>query len=531
MNNGREAASQERVINYQIYKSIDYSGFFERLFARWIDLSLDAGIGYLIYRKWGIPAALAGVIIFDLIHRIVMTYFFGGTLGKLLFGVRVVSRCSNKLSIWQVLIREFSKLISHLPLNLGFLCVIFSRRKRALHDIIACTAVTSGGKDEAEYAKKVYSERPEKWNPIISGIITAAFAVSIFLAVTFGASYILNNMGMIGFTLDNNSDIDQYSYKLPDAGSGAAGLNKNIIQIGDINGSGNYQIFREYIDDGKCALTSMRSAGPGFKDGNALGTFDKPVIQYRLADMDGDQKDELAVLFEDKSIKFYKLDNGMSEIGALGPLEYKQINAFVKGKPDEDTPYRLYIAGDGKKVSVISFKEGKFTEQKFELPGQYNIIGIDCGVFSGEYCLTALCDGGNIVFYSFDGSKYLERRKTPVPVKGKLSMTIKDINMDRENEILISSQGEGGKNLPLLAAYNVSGNNLKLVWSGGNFYKYKDTVMALTMDDGMVLDGKFRAYMVYRHEAKETGAITFFTFENYRILMKANQILRALAIF
>lgn len=529
MNNSHQAVSTERIINMQVYRSIDYSGFFERLFARWIDFFLEAGLGYLIYMRQGLFAAVAAALIFDLAHRIVMTYFFGGTVGKLLFGVRVISRCSKKLTIWQVLIREISKLTSHAVLNIGFLCVMFSRRKRALHDIIACTAVTSGGKSEAEYAMGVYSERPERWNPVIWGTITAALTVSIIAAVTYGASYILNDMGMIGFSLENNSSIGQYSYKLTDAEPGAAAMNKNIIQVGDIDGNGKYQIFRECIKDGKTAIISMRSSGFGFTDGDIVYTSDKPIVQYRLVDINGDKKDELAVLFTDRSLKIYKLEGGISEIGSLGPIEYKQINAFVKGEAVAGAPYNLYIVCSGNKLSVVSFKDGKFLEQKYELPGQYNITGLGCGTFLGKYSLAALSDTNKVIFYSLSGNKYTEVRNISIPIKGKVSMAVHDIDMDGTQEIIFFSSEDGKNTSQVLAAYKVSGSGMKMVWNGGRRYRFGNTHITLTMDDGMIIGGSFRAYMVSRKVSGTGGSLSLLAFDSDRILMKANEILSALS--
>lgn len=529
MDDSHQAISTEQVINMQAYRSIDYSGFFERLFARCVDFSLEAGLGYLIYRYLGLPAAIASALIFDLTHRVVMTYFFGGTAGKLLFGVRVISRCSDKLTIWQVLIREFSKWVSHLLLDLGFLCVMFGRRKRALHDIMACTAVISGGKDEANYARGVYAERPEKWNPVICGTITAVIAVSIIFGVNYGASYILNDLGMIGFSLENSSSIGQYSYILPDAASGYAAINKNIIQIGDIDGK--YQIFRECIKDGKAAIIGMRSSGSGFTDDNIVYTSDKPIIQFRLVDIDGDKKDELAVLSSDRSLKIYKLEDSVSEMGAIGPMEYQQVNAFTKGKPEAGGPYDLYIAGSGNKLSVVSFKDGKLQEQKFELPGQYNITGLDCGTFSGKYCLAAMSDKSKIILYSLKGGRYTEVRNIPVPVKGKVSMTVNDINMDGVQEFVFSSYGDSKSTSPVLAAYRLTGRGMKIVWNGGRSYRLGRNHITLAMDDGVNIGGSFRAYMVSRQVSGTEGRLSLISLDSDRILMKANEILRALSYF
>jgi len=214
--------------NYQYYKSIDYSGFIERLFARGVDFAIVLGFGYLIYKKAGLVPAVMWIPFIDLFIRIVMTYFFGCTVGKFLFGVRVISRNSGKLTIGQVLIREFSKVISGLFLNLGYISIIVSRRKRAWHDMLACTAVTSGGRDECQYAREVYEERPEKWNWKVAVPITVVLIIGTALLINRGAFYAINNVGMIGFSRVFDTMPTEFRYRLPSPSLGYTSLNKEV---------------------------------------------------------------------------------------------------------------------------------------------------------------------------------------------------------------------------------------------------------------------------------------------------------------
>jgi Predicted membrane protein/domain len=531
MSNEQQAIVRNHREDYEAYRSIDYSGFIERLFARCVDFILSAGFGYLIYIQAGLIPAIIAALIFDLAHRIALTYFLGGTVGKLLFGVRVVSRCSGKLSIWQVFIREFSKLISRIPLSLGYILAGVTKRKRAWHDIIACTAVISGGREEAAYAREVYAGRPERWNVLASGIITGAFVIVVLITVNHGASYILNYNGMIGFSNEYSSPIGQYKYKLPAKEAGIAGINKNVIQLGDIDGDGGYEIFREYIKDDKAAITDIRLTGAVPADGELGGVFDKPIIQYRLLDMNGDKKDELAVMFEDKSIKVYKLEGGMAEIGSFGPVEYKEISAFIKGKPADNLPYRLYVLGDKNKVTVLSMKDGKIENQNLELPGQYNVTGACTGTFWGKYCLAAVSDNGKIIFFNYDGKAYQDIKSFNSPAKGDVRLSAGDINADGKSEVILSSPSSDKRKYPVLAAYDVSGGSMKLIWDGGKYYKYKNTNLSLAMDDGFDFDKdkNFEAFMVEKKISGQEGTLSFFVFEGSKIMLKVNEGLRVLS--
>ncbi|MEZ6041360.1 MAG: RDD family protein [Planctomycetaceae bacterium] len=64
-----------------------------------------------------------------------------GTLGKRLVGVRVTDENGDRLSIARSFGRNFTKIVSYLPLGLGFIWAIWSRRKQGWHDMIARTLV------------------------------------------------------------------------------------------------------------------------------------------------------------------------------------------------------------------------------------------------------------------------------------------------------------------------------------------------------------------------------------------------------
>lgn len=64
------------------------------------------------------------------------------TPGKLLFDCEVVdARTGNRISFWQGVLRSLGYFISSLPLGLGFLWIIWDRRKQGWHDKIAGTVV------------------------------------------------------------------------------------------------------------------------------------------------------------------------------------------------------------------------------------------------------------------------------------------------------------------------------------------------------------------------------------------------------
>jgi uncharacterized RDD family membrane protein YckC len=75
-------------------------------------------------------------------------YFFllyvlarGQTVGKMLFGIRVVRADGGPLRMGTALLRAAFYAVDALLAGLGFLTVFFSRERRALHDIVLGTRV------------------------------------------------------------------------------------------------------------------------------------------------------------------------------------------------------------------------------------------------------------------------------------------------------------------------------------------------------------------------------------------------------
>jgi uncharacterized RDD family membrane protein YckC len=65
----------------------------------------------------------------------------GATLGKLLFGLRVVNGQGHRLGIYRSLTRTFAYAISALPLAIGFLAIFWNKERRCWHDSLCKTLV------------------------------------------------------------------------------------------------------------------------------------------------------------------------------------------------------------------------------------------------------------------------------------------------------------------------------------------------------------------------------------------------------
>lgn len=63
------------------------------------------------------------------------------TLGKLLFGIKVIDLSGNRVSFARATGRLFAKILSGQVLLIGYLMAAFTERRQALHDLLAGTLV------------------------------------------------------------------------------------------------------------------------------------------------------------------------------------------------------------------------------------------------------------------------------------------------------------------------------------------------------------------------------------------------------
>ncbi len=134
-----------------------YAGFWIRLFAFVIDLACISAITNItigsVYNIAGMERTSAYWSIYGGVSLLIyLSYFIfltklnhGQTLGKMIFGIRVISFDEKELSWPTVLVREGAcRFILKFPLLLvGYLPVIFSRKKQHIGDFFTNTSVVT----------------------------------------------------------------------------------------------------------------------------------------------------------------------------------------------------------------------------------------------------------------------------------------------------------------------------------------------------------------------------------------------------
>lgn len=132
-----------------------YAGFWMRFWAFLLDLIVIWSLNSLIVKPFlvllnlplddggmfSLRAILAAIFFYG--YFVLMTRFFGQTIGKMLFAIKVVSKDLGEKLPWStVLFREVvGRFISKTIFLIGYIVTAFTREKQSLHDIFADTRV------------------------------------------------------------------------------------------------------------------------------------------------------------------------------------------------------------------------------------------------------------------------------------------------------------------------------------------------------------------------------------------------------
>ena len=138
-----------------------YGGFWIRLVARLIDAILINVILLIVRIPFGVTmfgptsgadprgaaarSAMLFVTLLSVVAAACYEIFFiaarGATIGKMIFGLRVVRADGSKVSLGVSVGRYFAQLISSITLGIGYIMAGFDHQKRTLHDRICDTRV------------------------------------------------------------------------------------------------------------------------------------------------------------------------------------------------------------------------------------------------------------------------------------------------------------------------------------------------------------------------------------------------------
>jgi uncharacterized RDD family membrane protein YckC len=149
-----------------------YAGFWVRIFAGLLDLVFLAPIFLLLvyffsdgdyqmlqigdsFRSYSYSGSTSQVTILDYltyaISILYLVHFLSSktqaTFGKRIMGIYVGNPDGSRLSSVRALVRAIASMLTATTIGLGFLLVIFTKEKTALHDLICNTRVFHGRKN------------------------------------------------------------------------------------------------------------------------------------------------------------------------------------------------------------------------------------------------------------------------------------------------------------------------------------------------------------------------------------------------
>jgi uncharacterized RDD family membrane protein YckC len=138
-----------------------YAGFWLRFVALLIDSLLFGAVAFFIGSVIGIVVGASGrddvgdgwsalvdvasVAGWFLYSALMESSSHQATVGKLALGIQVTDLEGNRLSFGRALARNLAKIISTVILYIGFIMAAFTKRKQALHDLIASALVVKRG--------------------------------------------------------------------------------------------------------------------------------------------------------------------------------------------------------------------------------------------------------------------------------------------------------------------------------------------------------------------------------------------------
>jgi uncharacterized RDD family membrane protein YckC len=146
---------KEFVQDHKVMNALEvkYAGFWMRFWAYLLDLlvigSLNGIVVYPIFRALNLslndanmfaPVSIVTAIIFYA-YFVLMTRFFGQTLGKMVFGLRVISLNEQSLSWGAIMFREWIGRFISGTIIILYVVVGFLPKKQGIHDLFADTTV------------------------------------------------------------------------------------------------------------------------------------------------------------------------------------------------------------------------------------------------------------------------------------------------------------------------------------------------------------------------------------------------------
>lgn len=171
------------------------AGFIRRLGAYLIDSMLVGSVYYVVLMVGMVAVAIVaagqdfegdgfmiGLVLVYLLYPVLSLAYYAGmesskmqaTVGKLALGIKVVDSQGRQLGFGRAAARWAGSIVSYLILYIGFFMAGWTRRKQALHDLMAGTFVVD---------KWAYTDQPGRQVRELNGCLVAVVAAVVLMGV------------------------------------------------------------------------------------------------------------------------------------------------------------------------------------------------------------------------------------------------------------------------------------------------------------------------------------------------------------
>ncbi|MGE5380209.1 MAG: RDD family protein [Methylocystaceae bacterium] len=186
-----------------------YAGFWNRVWAIQIDGFILGALLYVIFLlavlvavptipflKSKFEDVMAVTIIIGMLFYPIALWLYNaifessslmGTPGKILMAIKVTDQEGKRISFWRATGRSLATLLSYLLICTGFIPAAFTRRKQALHDIIAGTVVV-----RAVYPDREGNDLNNTRRKVVGGIILL-FGLAMLIMCAFIFILVIQN--------------------------------------------------------------------------------------------------------------------------------------------------------------------------------------------------------------------------------------------------------------------------------------------------------------------------------------------------
>jgi uncharacterized RDD family membrane protein YckC len=223
-----------------------YAGFWRRLCAYLIDCFVIL-VGYIVLSVIlvGLPKEVKPLISFLVIVVAQWLYFAigwssaaQGTIGKRALGIKVAGLDGNRIGLGRATGRYFAQILTALTLGVGYAMIVFTRRRQALHDVIAGTVVV---RREHSAATIAVSTAPEV-SPVIAVLAVVALVllnpmgIGILAAIAIPAYQNYTIRAQVAEGLMLAEPVKTAVATASARGTNWASMTKDSLGIGDVSG-------------------------------------------------------------------------------------------------------------------------------------------------------------------------------------------------------------------------------------------------------------------------------------------------------